>query len=66
MLTEVLQSEGSNKMEFDGVYQIMVVTLYRSVNWKCPKCGEIALFFSPVLQFSAFCILITMFEVKSQ
>jgi len=45
MLAEVLQSEGSHEMEFDGVYQIMVFTLYCSANWKCPKCGKIALFF---------------------
>ena len=45
MLAEVLQSEGSHEMEFDGVYQIMVSTLYRSANWKCPKCGKIALCF---------------------
>jgi len=43
MLAEVLQSEGSHEMEFDGVYEIMVFTLYRSANWKCPKCGKIAL-----------------------
>ena len=30
-------------MEFDGVYQIMVFTLYRSANCKCPKCGKIFL-----------------------
>ena len=45
MLAEVLQSEGSHEMEFDGVYQIMVSTLYHSANWKCPKCGKIALCF---------------------
>ena len=43
MLAEALQSEGSHKMKFDGVYEIMVFTLYRSANWKCPKCGKIAL-----------------------
>ncbi len=48
MLAEVLQSEGSHEMEFDGVYQIMFFffTLYRSANWKHPKCGKIALCFS--------------------
>ena len=45
MLAEVLQSEGSHEMEFDGVYQIMVFSLYCSANWKCPKCGKIALCF---------------------
>jgi len=40
MLAEVLQSGGSHEMEFDGVYQIMVFTLYRSAYWKCPKCGK--------------------------
>jgi len=43
MLAEVLKSEGSHEMEFDGVYQIMVFTLYCSANWKCTKCGKIAL-----------------------
>ena len=66
ILAEVLQSEGNHEMEFDGVYQIMVFTLYCSVYWKCPKHGKIALcFVSLVLQFSAFCILIPIFEVKS-
>jgi len=41
MLAEVLKSEGSHEMEFDGVYQIMVFTLYCSANWKCTKCGKI-------------------------
>ena len=45
MLAVVLQSEGSHEMEFDGVYQIMVFTLYCSANWKCPKCGKVALCF---------------------
>jgi len=55
MLAEVLQSEGSHEMEFDGVYWIIVFTLYRSANWKCPKCGKIALcFYSSLLQFCAF------------
>ena len=45
MLADVLQSEGSLEMEFDGVYQIMVFTLYRSANWKLPKCVKIALCF---------------------
>ena len=40
MLAEVLQSGGSHEMEFDGVYQIMVFTLYHSAYWKCPKCGK--------------------------
>jgi len=40
MLAEVFQSQGSHEMEFDGVCQIMVFTLYCSANWKCPKCGE--------------------------
>ena len=43
MLVEVLQPEGSHEMEFDGVYQIMVFTLYHSAN--CPKCGKRALCF---------------------
>jgi hypothetical protein len=55
MLAVVLQSEGSHEMESDGVYWIIVFTLYHPANWKCPKCGKIALcFFRPVLQFSAF------------
>jgi len=41
MLAEVLQSEGSHELEFDGVHQILVFTFYRSANWKCPKCGKI-------------------------
>jgi len=45
MLAEVVQSEGSHEMLFDGVYQIMVSTLYCSANWKCPKYGKIALCF---------------------
>ena len=45
MLAVVLQSEGSCEMEFDGVYRRMVFTLYRSTNWKCLKCGKIALSF---------------------
>ena len=45
MLAVVLQSEGSYETEFDGVQQIMIFTLYRSANWKCPKCGKIALCF---------------------
>ena len=49
MLAEVLHSEGSEEMEFDGVYQIMVFTLYHSGSGKFPKC-------SLVLQLSAFCI----------
>jgi len=40
MLAEIFQSQGSHEMEFDGVCQIMVFTLYCSANWKCPKCGE--------------------------
>ena len=32
MLAEVLQAESSHEMEFDGVYQIMVFTLYCSAN----------------------------------
>ena len=32
MLVEVLQSEGSHEMKFDGVYQIMVFTLCCSAN----------------------------------
>ena len=34
MLAEFFQSEGNHEMEFDGVYQILVCTLYRSANWK--------------------------------
>ena len=30
MLAVVLQSEGSCEMEFDGVYRIMIFTLYHS------------------------------------
>jgi len=41
MLAELLHSEGSHEMEFDGVYQIMVFTLYHSGNWKLPKCRKI-------------------------
>jgi len=48
MLAGVLHSEGSHEMEFNGVYQIMVFTLYCSANWKCPKCGKIALCYSLV------------------
>ena len=67
MLAEVVQSEGSPEVENDSVYQIMFFTLYRSANWKCPKCGKNSpVFFSPVLQFSAFCILIPTYEFKSQ
>ena len=43
ILSEILQSEGNHEMEFDGVYQIMFFTLYRSSNWKCPKSGKMAL-----------------------
>ena len=49
MLAEVLQLEDSHEMEFDVVYQIMVFTLYLSVNWNSPKCGKIALCCSLVL-----------------
>ena len=45
MLAVVLQSEGSHEMESDDVYWIIVFTLYHPANWKCPKCGKIALFF---------------------
>jgi len=45
MLAEFLQSEGSHGMEFDAAYQIMVFTLYCSANWKCSKCGKMALCF---------------------
>ena len=66
MLAEVLQSEGSHEMEFDGVYLIIVFTLYRSANWKCPKCGKIALCFLILCcSFVSFCILIPTFEVKA-
>jgi len=41
MLVAVLQSDGSHQMQFDGVYQIMVCTLYHSANWKCPNWGKI-------------------------
>jgi len=41
MLAGALYSEGIHEMEFDGVFQIMVFTLYCSANWKCPKCGKI-------------------------
>jgi len=56
MLAVVLQSEDSHEMEFDGVYWIIVFTLYCPANWKCPKCGENSsrVFFIPVLHFSAF------------
>ena len=65
MLAEVLQSEGSHEMEFDGVYQIMVFTLYRSANWTCPKCGEITLCFLVLCcSFNAFHILIPTYEFK--
>ena len=46
MLVEALQSAGGQEMEFDGVWQIVVYTSYRSANWKCPKCVKIALCFS--------------------
>ena len=32
MLAEVLQSEGSHEMEFDGVQHIMIFTFYHSAN----------------------------------
>ena len=45
-------------MEFDGVYQIMVFFVM-SCKLEVPKMWENSpVFFSPVLQFSAFCILI--------
>jgi len=40
MLAVVLQSEGSHEMEFDGVYQIMVFTLYRSTKLEVPNMWE--------------------------
>ena len=62
MLGEILQSEGSHEMEFDGVYHF--VPFYKL---EVPKMWENSpVFFSSVLQFSAFCILIPTFEVKSQ
>jgi len=45
MLAEVLQPKGSHEMEFDGVSQVMAFTFYCSANWKCPKCGKIAMCF---------------------
>jgi hypothetical protein len=48
-------------MEFDGVYQIMVFFVL-FCKLKVPKMWEN----SPVLQFSAFCILVPTFEVKGQ
>ena len=62
ILAEVLQSEGSHEMEFDGVYQTMVFTLYHSAKWKCPKCGKVALCCSLV----PFVFFIPTLEVKSQ
>jgi hypothetical protein len=59
VLAVALQSEGSHELKFDCVYQIMVFTLNRSANCKCPKCGKIV-----VLQFGAFVILIPTFEDK--
>jgi hypothetical protein len=44
-------------MQFDGVYRIVVCTLYCSA--KVPKMWEN----SPVLQFSVFCVLIPTYEV---
>jgi len=53
-------------MEFDCVYQIMVF-LVMLCKLEVPKMWENSpVFFSPVLQFSAFCIFIPTFEVKSQ
>ena len=53
-------------MEFDGVYQIMVFFIM-FCKLEVPKMWENSpMFFSPVLQFSAFCILKTTFEVKGQ
>ena len=45
MLAVVLQSEGSCEMEFDGVYQIMVFTLYHSAKLEVPKMWENSLVF---------------------
>jgi len=45
-------------MEFEGVYQIMVFCIL-FCKLEVPKMRENSpAFFSPVLQFSAFCILI--------
>ncbi len=65
MLAEVLQSEGSHEMEFDGAYQIIVFfNFVPFCKLEAPKMWENSpVFFSPVLQF---CILIPTFEVKSQ
>ena len=48
--------------EFDSVYQTVVFTLYRSANWKCPKCEKVALCCSLV----SFVFFIPTFEVKSR
>ena len=47
MLAEVLQSEGSHEMEFDGFHFVPFCKLEVLKMWEN----------SPVLQFSAFCIL---------
>ena len=58
MLAEVLHSEGSHEMEFDGVYQIVVFHFVPFCKLEVPKMWENGpVSFSPVLQFSAFCIL---------
>ena len=52
-------------MEFDGVYQIMVFFVL-FCKLEVPKMREnIPVFFSPVHQFSTFCILIPTFEVRA-
>jgi hypothetical protein len=63
MLAVVLQSESSHEMEFDGVYQIMGFHLL-FCKLEVPKMWENSpVFFSLVLQFSVFCILIPTYEV---
>ena len=53
-------------MEFDGVYQIKVFFVL-FCKLEVPKMWENSpVVFSPVLQFSVFCILIPTFEVKGQ
>jgi len=53
-------------MEFNGVCQIMVFFVM-FCKLEVPKIWENSpAFFSPMVRFSAFCILIPTFEIKSQ
>ena len=68
MLAVVLQLEDSH--ELDGIWCCIPVYGFHFVPFyklEVPKMWENSpVFFSPVLQFSAFCIIIPTFEVKSQ